>query len=71
MIIGQDKERVRMLEIQLKSAEELIRCLRKDLSEIGSAIEMKNMTMAVSDPYVRIFEDIGRCDGYFDSWKNK
>lgn len=70
MIIGKDRERVRLLEIRLKLAEELIGCLRKDLSEIGSAIEMGNTTIVASNPY-KIFEDIGQCDGYFDSWKNK
>lgn len=69
MIIGQDKERVRLLEVEVKLSRELIEHLRNDLEEIGEAMKKEDISKATNYPYMQIFEDISQCTGHLDSFK--
>lgn len=68
MIIGKDKERVRLLEVQCKLAYELIETLRNDLEIIQRHLEKTDGT-PLGDDYWRIPNDIGRCSGHLDYYK--
>jgi hypothetical protein len=69
MIIGADKERVRKLEVEVGLAREFIEHLRKDLETIGEALKKEESIDRIGYPYYKIYDDIGRCDGYLESFK--
>lgn len=66
MIIGTDRERVRKLEIEARLTRELIEHLRKDLETIGEALKKEESISCIDDPYYKIYDDIGRCNGYLE-----
>lgn len=71
MIIGEkDKERVRLLEVYLRLANELINDIRDDLDEIGAKMCSEGID-TTNYPYTKIFHDIGRCSGYLYECKIK
>ena len=64
MIIGKDKERVRLMEVDLKLARELIEQLQSDMEEIAHELEANNLAKTVLPPYHKLYNDIGRCSGW-------
>ena len=64
MIIGKDKERVRLMEVDLKLARELIEQLRSDMEEIAHELETNTLVEIVLPPYYKLYHDIGRCSGW-------
>lgn len=64
MIIGKDKERVRLMEVDLKLAKELIEQLRSDMEEIAHELETKAFVETIFPPYQKLYHDIGRCSGW-------
>ena len=67
MIIGQDKERVRLLEVQCKRAYALIDSLRGDLEVIREClIQDLDAEKQVNYPYAKITHDICCCLDYLD-----
>ena len=70
MIIGKDKERVRLLEAQCGLAYELIESLRSDLETIQARLEKDiGVGALTNEPYWRIPHDIGRCSGHMSSFR--
>ena len=64
MIIGKDKERIRLMNVDLKLARELIEQLRSDMEEIAHELETNNLVETVLPPYHKLYHDIGRCSGW-------
>ena len=65
MIIGEkDKERVRLMEIDLKLARELIEQIRSDMEDIVHEGETFGLVETVLPPYCKLYQDIGRCSGW-------
>lgn len=69
MIIGKDKERVRLLEVECQLAKELIETIRNDMERIRDELYDKNIVDITSDPYWKLSDDIGRCSGHLISFK--
>lgn len=70
MIIGKDKERVRLMEVNLKLARELIEKLRSDMEEIAHELETNHLGETVLSPYWKLYHDIGRCSGWLSEEKH-
>lgn len=64
MIIGKDKERVRLMEVDLELARELIEQIRSDMEEIARKLQTNNIVETVFPPYSKLYHDIGRCSGW-------
>lgn len=64
MIIGKDKERVRLMEVELKLARELIEQLRFDMEKIAHELETNTLVETALPPYYKLYHDIGRCSGW-------
>lgn len=65
MIIGKDKEKVRLMEVDLKLArEQLIEQLRSDMEEIAHELETKGLVETGQPPCYKLYHDIGRCSGW-------
>ena len=69
MIIGKDKERVRLMEIDLKLARELIEKVRDDMEMIAKDLAKKDPAILANDPYWVLYHDIGRCSGWLSESK--
>lgn len=69
MIIGTtDKEGVRKLIIKSKLSEELIAELKDDMLKIANKLKEDGIDTTM-DPYYKLWENIGRCQGHLDSFK--
>jgi len=69
MIIGtKDKEGARKLIIKSKLSEELIGKLKDDMIIIANKLREDDIDTTM-DPYYKLLEDIGRCQGHLDSFK--
>jgi hypothetical protein len=64
MIIGKDKERVRLMEVDLKLARELIEQLQSDMEEIAHELKTNTLVETMLPPYYKLYHDIGRCSGW-------
>lgn len=64
MIIGKDKERTRLMEVDLKLARELIEQLRSDMEEIAHELKTNNLVETALPPYHKLYHDIGLCSGW-------
>ena len=62
MIIGKDKERVRLMEIDMKLAIDLISDIEYEMEQIAQQLE-SNKIDTTSWPYYKLYHDIGRCRG--------
>jgi len=69
MIIGKDKERVRLMEVDLKLARELIEELRSDMEEIAHELQTNHFVEAMRPPYYKLYSDIGACSGWLSEEK--
>lgn len=64
MIIGKDKEKVRLMEVDLKLARELIEDLRSDMEDIAYEVATNNIVETGRPPCYKLYHDIGRCSGW-------
>lgn len=70
MIIGEkDRERVRLLEIYLRLANDLIKGIRSDMEEIAGELYNEGIVNTTDYPYAKLYEDIGKCTGHLESCK--
>lgn len=70
MITGKDKERVQMLEIENKSAKELITKLKDYMEESRNyLIKTYGVDILIKGPLVNLTFGIGRCEGFLESFK--
>lgn len=70
MIIGEkDRERVRLLEVHLKLANELIEEIRGDLEEIAEKLRSDEIVDTTDYPYMKLYQDIGYCSGHLQECK--
>lgn len=69
MITGKDKELYKEMGHRLHHAQGLMARIKSDLELISSALK-KNGVDVVSEPYWRLFDDIGRCTAQLEDMKD-
>lgn len=69
MITGKDKELYKETRSRLYRAQGLMARIKSDLELISSALKEKGVDV-VSDPYWRLFDDIGRCTAQLEDMKD-